>query len=208
MPRAMASTQFRHAQWELRYAEHIEPINRFVDRLGSLGTLPRPPYVAPLYGGVNAELLNVLQDPGPMTQEGRGSRFICLENDDPTAENMANLLAAARIAPSRAMLWNAYPWYINSRPNSAQLHSGARVFAEVLRLMPKLRVVMLNGGAAQAMWDIARRQGAELPAGAKIISTFHTSRRALCRSGQRAHVEAAFREAAQLLGAAVSSPDR
>lgn len=203
MPRSMASKEFHRAQWESRYATHVEPINRFVDRLGSRSNAPRPPYVAPLYGGVNAELLNVLRDPGPMTQEGSGSGFICLENDDPTAENMANLLDAVGIPPSRAMLWNAYPWYINKAPTSAQLRSGALVFAEVLRLMPKLRVVMLNGRAAQAMWKIARMQGAELPAGAKVISTFHTSRRALLPTAQRAHVEAAFSEAALLLREAV-----
>ncbi len=64
MPRSMASKEFQRRQWELRYAEHIEPINRFVDRLRSTGPSQRPPYVAPLYGGVDAELLNVLQDPG------------------------------------------------------------------------------------------------------------------------------------------------
>lgn len=199
----MASEEFRQSQWESRYATHVEPINRFVDRLASSSDVPRPPYVAPLYGGVNADLLNVLRDPGPMTQEGRGSGFICLENDDPTAENMANLLAAVGIPPSRAMLWNAYPWYINKAPTPAQLRSGALVLTEVLRLMPKLRVVMLNGRDAQAMWEFARIQGAELPAGAKVISTFHTSRRALLPVAQRARVEAAFSEAARLLGGAV-----
>jgi hypothetical protein len=52
------------------------------------------PYVAPIYGGVNARLLSVLRDPGPMTDPtARGSGFLCLENDDPAAERFATLLA-------------------------------------------------------------------------------------------------------------------
>src|SRR6266540_143620 len=58
--------------------------------------------VAPIYGGVEAEMLSVLRDPGPMTNAALdGSGFSCLENDDPAAELFATLLAAAGIAPSR-----------------------------------------------------------------------------------------------------------
>ncbi len=135
-----------------------------------------------------------------MTQEGIGSGFICLENDDPTAENLAHQLAAVGIEPSRAMLWNAYPWYVTKKaPNLAELRLGARVFIEFLKFLPRLRVVMLNGRAAQKMWDIAMTQGARLPAGVKLIATFHTSAQALAPIAQREHVEAAFHEAAQLL---------
>lgn len=203
MPRQMASGAFQKAQWDARYAAHIAAINELVDRLGTKGPGSRPPYVAPLYGGVNAELLNVLQDPGPMTQKGKGSGLICLENDDPTAENMANLLSGVDISPARAMIWNAYPWFINRKPKAKELSDGAKVFFQIINLLPKLRVVMLNGRVAQAMWEVARSQGLSLPTQVTVISTYHTSKRALLTEKRRAHVEAAFREAAQILSAKI-----
>ena len=53
--------------------------------------------------------------------EERGSGFLCLENDDAAAERFAALLAEAGIEPDRMIPWNAYPWYINRKPNAAEL---------------------------------------------------------------------------------------
>lgn len=105
------------------------------------------PYIAPLYGGVEAEMLSILRDPGPMTNAALdGSGFLCLEDDDPAAELFATLLAEAGIAPSRMTPWNAYPWYINRKPNTAELTAGHDPLRRLLGLLPRLRVVMLNGG--------------------------------------------------------------
>jgi hypothetical protein len=81
----MADPVFRNEQWQRRFDTHIEPINLLVDelRISERGWLP---YVAPMYGGVNARLLSVLRDPGPKTRSEDGSGFLSMENDDPTAE--------------------------------------------------------------------------------------------------------------------------
>lgn len=199
MPRRMVEPEFRQEQWESRWAPHIEPINRFVDSLKGPELEQWIPYVAPIYGGINAELLNVLRDPGPKTLDGTGSGFICLENDDPTAENMCNLLSNSAINPSRAMLWNAYPWYINKKPNAGQLRQGVRVLEQLLSFLPKLKVIMLNGIDAQKAWDRALQCGVEVGSNVQVIKTFHTSRLAMNIPSQRADVEAAFQHAAKIL---------
>ena len=111
------------------------------------------PYVSPLYGGVNARVLNVHRDPGPKT-DGRqgGSGFLCTENDDASAERFATLLEDAGIAVSQTLSWNAYPWYINRLPRAAELEAGAGPLRQLLGLLPGLRVVMLYGGSAQDGW--------------------------------------------------------
>jgi len=72
----MADPVVRNEQWQRRFDTHIEPINLLVDelRISERGWLP---YVAPMYGGVNARLLSVLRDPGPKTrsEDGRRARF-------------------------------------------------------------------------------------------------------------------------------------
>ena len=198
----MKDPEFRGRQWDQRHAEHIAPINKLVESLLSSQKDQWLPYVAPLYGGINAEILNVLQDPGPRTQTVGGSGFICLENDDPTAENMCLFLQSAGIEPARALAWNADPWYINRNPKAEELNEGARAFGQLVKLLPKLRVLMLNGKAAQNMWKRAQRQGVSLPGGIVVIETFHTSSRALLDEGRRGHVQAAFEKAGNVLRSA------
>jgi hypothetical protein len=90
-------------------------------------------------------MLSVLQDPGPKTDTAHGgSGFLCLENDDNAAERFATLLADAGIAPARMTPWNAYPWYINRKPNAAELAAGLDPLRRLLGRLPHIRVVMLR----------------------------------------------------------------
>ncbi|WP_052762081.1 uracil-DNA glycosylase family protein [Jiangella alkaliphila] len=82
----MADPAFRAEQERGRYAPHVRPINEFVDTLRDQDGRGWMPHVAPLHGGVEARLLSLLRDPGPKTRDGVGSGFLCIENDDPTAE--------------------------------------------------------------------------------------------------------------------------
>jgi hypothetical protein len=68
------------------------------------------PYVAPVYGGVEARVLNIHRAPGPKTntQHG-GSGFLYLENDDASAERFATLLGSADIPVGETQSWNGYP---------------------------------------------------------------------------------------------------
>src|SRR5262249_55421283 len=82
--RRMRDPRFRRQQEENLRAPHVAPINALVDELASTAGRGWVPYVSPLYGGVNARVLNVHRDPGPKT-DGRqgGSGFLWTENDAP-----------------------------------------------------------------------------------------------------------------------------
>jgi len=147
----MAEPVFRHQQNRDRYAPHVRPINELVDELRGEGCC-FVPYLAPMQGGTEARLLTLLRDPGPKTQDGTGSGFLCVENDDPSAEREAFTFAVVGISPSEFTPWNAFPWYINKNPTSAQLKLGVEPLVRLVSMMPRLRVVMLQGGAAQAAW--------------------------------------------------------
>jgi hypothetical protein len=70
--RLMKDRTFRQSQLDDVYAPHVEPINRLVDRLRDPAGRGWMPYVAPMYGGVNAQVLLLLRDPGPKTNSGTG----------------------------------------------------------------------------------------------------------------------------------------
>lgn len=200
----MRDPAFRRSQEEGLRLPHIAPINALIDELREdRGWLP---YVAPLYGGIDAEMLSILRDPGPMTNAAaKGSGFLCLENDDFAAERFATLLHEAGLTPNQMVPWNAYPWYINRKPNAAELAAGIDPLRRLLKLLPRVRVVMLNGGEAKAMWrKFARAHPAEADRYA-VLPTYHTSRQAFIgthevREQRMADLRTAFAAAADLLG--------
>jgi hypothetical protein len=200
----MRDPAFRRSQEEGIRLPNVAPINALVDELREQGR-GWVPYVAPIYGGVDAEMLSVLRDPGTMTDSsGKGSGFLCLENDDAAAELFATLLAEARISPAQTTPWNAYPWYINRKPHAAELEAGIEPLRRLLGVMPRLRVVMLNGGDAQNIWRRFERTHPQLAASYSALPTYHTSRQAFIgtrdvREARMVQLKATFAHAAQLL---------
>ena len=205
MVRKMREIEFREKQWQHRYDEHIAPINGLVDDLHQDGLVP--PYVAPLHGGINARLLCVLRDPGPKTQENNGgSGFLCMENDDATAENISKFSSDADIKSGEIVPWNAYPWYINRNPTTAQLEKGIEPLKCIIDLLPELRVVMLHGGSAHKAWKLLTRKYPQIAMrGLKVIETYHTSPQAFrhqdqkVREARREHLRQSFSDAANHL---------
>jgi hypothetical protein len=201
----MRDESFRRSQEEGLRLAHIAPLNGLVDELRNEGR-GWVPYLAPMYGGVDAEMLTILRDPGPMTDSNeRGSGFLCPENDDSTAELYASLLDEAGIAPNRMVAWNAYPWYINRAPKSAELALGVGPLKRLIDRLTRLRVVMLHGGDAHAMWLKFAASYPDMADAPVALRTYHTSRQAFIgskdvRAARMAHLRETFATAARLLG--------
>lgn len=179
--RRMRDPRFQQTQVSGAYDEHIAPINRLVDRLRHRDGRGWMPHVAPIHGGVNARLLFVLRDPGPKTNSEigpAGSGFLCLENDDASAERLATLLEEVGLKASDCTPWNAYPWYINAAPNAEQLEAGAGALRDLLSLLPRLQVVMLLGDHAQRSWRRLGKRRPEVVRRYRVIETRHTSNQA------------------------------
>lgn len=125
MPRQMADPAFHADQTARAFtAPHIAPINAFVDSIRDRDGRGWVPYVPPLHGGIDARVISILRDPGPATQIGTGSGFISVENDDPTAERMAQLFDRYGIPVRTVLPWNAYPSYIDAAPSAQQSKAG------------------------------------------------------------------------------------
>jgi hypothetical protein len=197
----MADPTFRAEQHATALtAPHIAPINQFVDSIRDRDGRGWAPYVAPLHGGVDAQVLSILRDPGPATRDGTGSGFLAIENDDPTAERQVVLFESGGISPRQVLPWNAYPWYFNRQPTASELDAGAQVIVELLDLLPDLRVVLLQGRDAEVGWKkVVRRLPAPIEErGVSVLTTIHPGRQALFtpnreeRARRVAHQEATF----------------
>ncbi len=111
------------------------------------------------------------------------------------------------------MPWNAYPWYINAKPGTAQLRDGVEPLRRVIEFMPRLQVVILHGNEAKRGWKMFLRQHGELvhTRGIESFGTYHTSRGALRANHPTAeerlvesrrredHIRTAFTAAARIL---------
>lgn len=185
--RRMADESYRSEQWGHRFDEHIGPINRLVDDLIDTGRRWMP-YVAPYHGGTKATILLLFQDPGPMTAIANGgSGFIGCENDDPSANLLADCLDAAGLAQSDVTPWNAYPWYLGDGGSitSARLAEGLDPLRQLLALLPSAHTVLTGGKKAQQSWKMF---SARFPAAAnrlRPLATFHTSGRGITNGGQQ-----------------------
>lgn len=182
--RKMASKQFRE-QMQARLNEpHIAPITALVDRLRDHDGRGWMPYVAPSYGGVNARVLFLFQDPGPATQNDVGSGMLCHENDDPTAALFAECLDKVGIPASLVMTWNAYPWYVNRTPTARERTEALPALLQLLGLLRSLQVVVPCGRVAQDSWRRFTRVHPETSKRYHEIASLHTSRRGITAGGK------------------------
>ena len=210
MTRRMRDEAYQADQWIHRYTGRVAAINRFIDELGVENEAGHPPYIPPICGGVDALALSISRDPGPKAGGIKGSGFLSIENDDPSAERMGRFLRGAGIDYRQVVPWNAYPWYFNGDPTAEQLYAGVEPLRGLIGLMPRLRVVLLHGTAAGKGWKLFLREHLDLirQRGIVWLSTYHTSRQALHTPDrvERELREASIRNACALAATVMRAP--
>lgn len=150
---------------------HIAPLTDYVETLRGAHPAWEFPYFDPLDGGVNADLLVLLEKPGPRISAGaKGSGFISRDNDNPTAEAIFAFMKEARLARERTVIWNVVPgWNGTRQVTTAELLAGLDALKSLLPLLSKLRTVILVGQKAQRAAPLVK------PLGLKILVSAHPS---------------------------------
>lgn len=130
---------------------HVAMLTAFVRSLrGEHGPEYSIPYFDPADGGCVAEILFLLEAPGPQAVR---SGFVSRDNPDETARNFLLLCEEAGIDRRRTVCWNVVPWYIGTgeRIRAATVQdvaSGLQSLGRLLELLPRLSTVVLVGGKA------------------------------------------------------------
>lgn len=171
---------YRNDLYRRRYDPSVRPINEYVDELRTARHVSIP-YVAPTYGGVNARLLTLMQDPGPKTDLANrdGSGMICLENADLSAARQKFFLDKAGVDISEIVSWNAYPWPKPHPQTTQSDREAAEALRDFLTLTPHLAMVILNGTVAKRIWSVLTALDPTCTAQIRPYPTFHTSERAV-----------------------------
>ena len=152
-PRSMRDAQVRARRKAMLDLPHVVPLTAFAAKLRQRGSVEVPEF-DPLDGGVDAHVLFLFEKPGPMTAEGgkrMGSGFISRNNDDATAEATFNFMRQAAIPRKLTVTWNVIPWWNGTvKVTRDELREGAACVADLIRLLPQLRAVVMVGLKAAA----------------------------------------------------------
>jgi hypothetical protein len=185
----------------LKQVDSVQPLREWAEDL-AVRRKAVVPYFDPAEAGVAANVLFLLEAPGPMTNAGNerpGSGFISVDNDDQTAANCWTARNNAGL-DSGALHWNIVPWYLgaaSTKPSAAELAQGAMELRRLLPLLPDLRVVVLAGKIAQQGWQkyVAPFVGSNYAS----IDTWHPSPLSMNQPGHRDDFQRAIDRAARLL---------
>jgi uracil-DNA glycosylase len=111
------------------------------------------PSFCPSDGGVNAEIMFLLEKPGPMTDpENGGSGYVSFDNNDPTACASREFIRQIGLERKKIIVWNAIPIWNGTRHISSTERKNAWAhLKELLDVLPNLRSIVLVGNQAQKM---------------------------------------------------------
>lgn len=148
-PRGLSSPDEALRRRALLGAAHMAPLRDFVLALRAERPQIEFPDFDPLDGGIKADILFLLEKPGPKASS-KGSGFISRDNGDPTAEATFRFMTQAGIPRERTVIWNVMPgWNGTIAIGPGELADGVRSLRTLLPLLPRLHTVVLVGRRAQ-----------------------------------------------------------
>jgi hypothetical protein len=181
---------------------HVAPLTEFVRRLREVHGPDLVPWFDPTEAGTQASILLLFENPGRKAYGGQGSGFISADNDDPSANNTWHIFKEAGIDRRHDIVaWNIVPWYLGDdrkigKVGPKDLAEARPALAELLGLLPRLRVVVLLGRKAQEGWDQAAPQ-----CRAVVLRAPHTGNQSLNREpGRREQIIHTLTEARRIAG--------
>jgi hypothetical protein len=164
----------------LAHAPHTAPIRALAARI-RLATGRPVPEPDPLDGGAAAEMLLLLETPGPRMPE---DPIVSRDKPGGTGANLRRFLEAARIPRHRMLIWHVIPWVIhepgarNRAPRVRELRAGLEWVPPLLDALPRLGVAVLAGRFAAAAEPTIRSSRPALP----VLTMAHPSPTIVCTS--------------------------
>jgi uracil-DNA glycosylase len=201
-PKTLASKDECAVRHALLSQRHIESLARLVESMRKAkGSDYKIPDFDPLDGGIDAQVLFLLEAPG---RKAVTSGFVSRNNPDETAKNFYLLNAEAGIDRRRTVTWNAVPWYIGSetkiRPAKRDdVRAADAWLVEVLERLNRLRFAVFVGRKALHAQSVVRDSRPDV----EVMTMPHPSPMFINRaSGNRGRVLAVLQDLSARMAAA------
>ena len=175
----------------------MAPLAAYAARLRRPGI--EVPDFDPLDGGTEAQVLFLLEKPGPQASPSRAAPgdagFISRDNGGGTAEALRRFMLEAGLPRGDTVIWNVVPWWNGSiAVTAAERAAGLGELPHALALLPRLHTAVLVGRTAARARPVLH---GVLP-GLRVLESAHPSPQV--RAGNRAlwdAIPAVWRQAAQ-----------
>ncbi len=192
-PGALRDPALRQQRRALLALPHMAPLAAYVARLRRPGVAV--PDFDPLDGGTEAQVLFLLEKPGPQAASSRTVRedagFISRDNGGGTAEALRRFMLEAGLPRRDTAIWNVVPWWNGSiAVTAAERAAGLGELPHALALLPRLHTAVLVGRTAARARPVLHRL--------RLLESAHPSPQV--RAGNRALWDAIpgiWRQAAQ-----------
>lgn len=112
------------------------------------------PWFDPDGGGARAQVLVLMEAPGPRTVRDGDSGFCSEDNDDATAATLHELRQRSGLPRDAYVRWNIVPWAVYApdghwrAPTDQDLFQAAPALGDLLAALPELRLVICMGAKA------------------------------------------------------------
>ena len=153
-PRALRDPQYRTAKLARIDSPHVGPLNELVRSWRSAAAGRRIPWFDPADGGVHAQVLVLMEAPGPRTVRDGAAGFCSEDNDDPTAATLWELRRRSGLRRASYLRWNVVPWALHApdghwrAPTDDDLRLAAPPLADLVALLPDLQLIICMGAKA------------------------------------------------------------
>lgn len=191
---ALRDPALRQQRRALLALPHMVPLAAYVS--GLRGRSNVVPDFDPLDGGIEAQVLFLLEKPGPQAAPSPRTPcgdpgFISRDNASATAEALRRFMQEAGLPRRDTVIWNLIPWWNGSiSVTAAERAAGLQELPHALALLPRLHTAVLVGRTAARARPAMR--------GLRVLESAHPSPQV--RAGNRALWDAIpgiWRQAAQ-----------
>jgi hypothetical protein len=170
--RKMDSTDYQQAQLARIHDENIAPVTELCLQLREKRPESPVPFVDPVHDVDEARIISLLIAPGAGTSSG----FLSLENDDDTAERLAEVYDAAGLQPRHGIPWNAYPWQLPEGQKLVltpeQVHDGIRPLRQFLEIVYRASAVVAHGSGAHKVMAAFAKAGGDRILSERVIKVY------------------------------------
>ena len=138
MPKSLGNHSQRMDRLSQLHEPHVEALTAFVEHIREERQCgDAVPYFDPADGGVEAEILYILEAPGANAVK---SGFISRNNPDESAKNWLRMNAQAGVPRKLTVIFNIVPWYIGAggkirAAKSADIEQGWPYLLELLGML-------------------------------------------------------------------------
>lgn len=180
----------------LETAPHIQSLEEWRAEYASTHSATIPNF-DPADAGDQARVLWLLDQPPAAVVGSEGTGFVSVDNPDSAAERCWTERNEAGLHDG-VLMWNMIPYSVDGKPTASDRTAGIRALGSVLRLLPRLDVIILSSTEVNQTWNSSHLVD-RVPR-ATVLSAPGVGKQAMSKPALHAKLRNAVQRAKRIVG--------